>query len=106
MEDNIPDIEDGQELYQTPETSKYYTPHFKAGSLTAIISPETQEFMANEKIGHAPICEEEYKINDSQKLRLQEMQWKMVEECQTTENLEHLYMQSKNNHKYKLFWRQ
>ena len=37
------------EEYHTAETAKYYTPHFKAGGLTGIISPGAAEFTVGDE---------------------------------------------------------
>ena len=44
------------------QTGKYYTPHFKAGGLTGIISPEAAEFVVSDE-GLVP---EKHAIGDIQ----------------------------------------
>ncbi len=93
------------EEYQTPETAKYYTPHFKAGGLTAIISPEAAEFIVSDEENYqAPEKQAigEIQLSMEQTMRLSQMHEKVITDFEG--NIELLYMQSKTSPKYGLYW--
>ena len=60
------------EAYQTAEAAKYCTPHFKAGGLTGIISPDAAaEFIvADEENNLVPEADGEIQHTMEQMLRL------------------------------------
>jgi hypothetical protein len=61
------------------QTGKYYTPHFKAGGLTGIISPEAAEFVVSDE----NLVPEKHAMGDiqltmDQTLRLSQMHEKVI----------------------------
>jgi len=94
-----------EEEYQTAETAKYYTPHFKAGGLTGIISPEAAEFIVGDDdnvLGAGKYAIGGFQVSMEQMLRLTQMHEKVISDFNG--KIEMLYMQSKKSLKYGLYW--
>ena len=93
------------EEYHTAETAKYYTPHFKAGGLTGIISPNAAEFTVGDEedgLGSGKYSIGGISVSMEQMLRLKQMHDKMITDFEG--KIEMLFMQSKTSPKYGLYW--
>jgi hypothetical protein len=85
------------------QAGKYYTPHFKAGGLTGIISPEAAEFIVSDE----NLVPEKHAMGDiqlsmDQTLRLSQMHEKVITDFEG--KIELLFMQSKKSPKYDMYW--
>jgi len=93
------------EEYHTAETAKYYTPHFKAGGLTGIISPGAAEFTVGDEengLGSVKYAIGGFPVSMEQKLRLTQMHEKVITDFDG--KVEMLFMQSKTSPKYAMYW--
>jgi len=93
------------EEYQRAEAGKYRTPHFKAGGLTAIISPEAAEFIVRgEENNLVPEINAmgDIQLSMEQTIRLSQMHEKLITEFEG--KIELLFMQSKTSPKYDMYW--
>jgi hypothetical protein len=93
------------EEYQRAEAGKYRTPHFKAGGLTGIISPEAAEFIVRDEENNlVPGINAmgEIQLTLEQTLRLSQMHEKVITDFEG--KIELLFMQSKTSPKYDMYW--
>ena len=91
--------------YQTAETAKYFTPHFKAGGLTGIISPGAAEFSVSDEengLGSVKYAIGGFPVSIEQKLKLKQMHEKVINDFDG--KVEMLFMQSKTSPKYAMYW--
>jgi hypothetical protein len=93
------------EEYQRAEAGKYRTPHFKAGGLTGIISPEAAEFIVRGEEDNLVLEKNtigDIQLSMEQTLRLSQMHEKVITDFEG--KIELLFMQSKTSPKYDMYW--